>query len=249
MPISNDLIRDLAPKGCLRVALNIANRVLAASRTTAVSPSGVTIDLSREFARRLGIDIAFEECDTPGKALQVLAAGDADLGFLAVDPVRGKDVYFSRPYVELECGYLAHESSALRHCSEVDQPGCDVFVLKTSAYDLHLTRTLRHATLVRLDDASQVLNAFLRHSSSAVVAAIKPLLIDHTARAPGLRLLEGSFLTVGQAMVLPRRCNLASQTYLEQFTQEMIQGGGICAALERHGIGGALVAGAASRGE
>ncbi|MGE4239115.1 transporter substrate-binding domain-containing protein [Ramlibacter sp.] len=238
----NDLLQDLAPTGRLRVALNSANGVLAASRTTSERPAGVTIDLSRELARRLGLDVAFEECDTPGKALRVLAAGDADLSFFAVDPLRAQEVHFTRPYVEIECGYVARDNSPLVRGDDVDQTGCTVFVFETSAYDLYLTRTLRHATIVRVREQAKVLDAFLQHQGLAALAGIKPSLIVTAERTPGLRMLEGGFPGVGQAMALPRRCGAATQAYLEQFAQEMIEGGFIGAALERHGIQGARVA-------
>jgi polar amino acid transport system substrate-binding protein len=59
--MDESVVRDIAPAGLLRVALNMGNPILTSSFSAKVAPAGVTIDLSREFARRLGIEAQFHE--------------------------------------------------------------------------------------------------------------------------------------------------------------------------------------------
>jgi polar amino acid transport system substrate-binding protein len=49
----SDIVANLAPTGTLRAAINLGNPVLAAG--TACEPTGVTVDLARELASRLGV--------------------------------------------------------------------------------------------------------------------------------------------------------------------------------------------------
>src|SRR5258708_36531499 len=53
-----DVLKDLAPTGKLRAAINFGNGVLAQKGKTG-EPQGVTADLSRELAKRLGVEVSF----------------------------------------------------------------------------------------------------------------------------------------------------------------------------------------------
>ncbi len=235
------LLPELAPTGHLRASLNIANTILAHSNTEAAKPAGVTIDLSRELARRLGVAVEFLEWDAPGESLRALADGAGDVGYLAVDPKRAQEVYFTFPYVQIEACYLAKQESALTHQSQVDQPGTEVLVMDTSAYDLFLTRHLQHATLVRLP-AEEVFPALREDRTGRRVAAgIKQALLAEIQGASGFRLLDGCFLAIQQAMVLPSKSSAAARSAIRAFLAEMISTGFIAESLERHQISGATV--------
>lgn len=232
---------ELAPQGHLRVSLNMANAVLAMSNTMSEKPAGVTIDLSRELGRRLGVEVELIEWAAPGDSVRALATGRADVGYLAVDPGRAQQVWFTQPYVQIEGCYLAKATSPLRNHGGVDQPGTDVLVIDTSAYDLHLTRTLKHATVVRLRDAQDVLQALLAHDGRAVVAGVKQALINDMKSTGGLRLLDGYFMAIFQAMVLPRGRSEIARQAVEAFLGEMVESGFIASSLASHGIDGATV--------
>ncbi len=247
MTPDSSLARELAPTGRLRASLNMANAVLAQSHTVADKPAGVTIDMARELARRLGVEVDFLQWDSPGESVAALAGGQADVGFLAVDPKRAEQVHFTAPYVQIEGCYMAREDSPLRDQSEVDRPGTEIIVLDTSAYDLYLTRTLQHATLVRYPDAEQVLQALLHHTGRAVAAGVKQALLADIARTPGVRLLDGFFMAIMQAMVLPQGRSAAAVHAVETFLGDLVDSEFITGAMLRHGIEGATVVGAGKR--
>lgn len=54
---SADVVSDLAPTGSLRASINLGNPVLA--QGTPNSPTGVTVDIAREVAARLGVPVQF----------------------------------------------------------------------------------------------------------------------------------------------------------------------------------------------
>ena len=62
MPASSAVtaaVADLAPTGKLRAAINFSNPVLAGRDPTTGEPCGISVDLARELARRLGVAIEF----------------------------------------------------------------------------------------------------------------------------------------------------------------------------------------------
>ena len=141
---------DLAPTGTLRAAVNLGNPVLACG--TPAEPGGVTVDLAREVAARLGVPVEFACFDAARKSFEALTSGAADLAFLAIEPARADRVAFTPPYVLIEGVYVVADGSPFASPADVDRPGVRIGVKEGSAYDLYLTRTLRHATIVRGED-------------------------------------------------------------------------------------------------
>jgi polar amino acid transport system substrate-binding protein len=233
---------ELVPTGRLRVSLNMANPVLAQSRTAPDKPAGVTIDLSRELARQLNVELDFLQWESPGDSVLALARGVADVGYLAVDPKRAEQVQFTAPYVQIEACYMVGQTSHLQDQFEVDRPGVEVLVIDTSAYDLYLTRNLQHASIVRLPTSEDVLQKLLRDTTGLTVAAgIKQALLAQAQRVGGLRLLNGHFMAIRQAMVLPRGIGAQARATVEAFLAEMVRSGFIAESLARHRIAGVTV--------
>src|SRR5215471_7182478 len=146
---SPDIVKSLAPTGRLRVALNLGNIVLVQTDEKTGAQKGVTVDLANELSRRLGVPVDFNTFDGAGKAFEALKGGAVDIVFLAIEPVRAAEVAFSAPYVIIEGVYMVPKDSAIRSVDEVDREGVRIAVNKASAYDLFLTRSLKHAKLVR----------------------------------------------------------------------------------------------------
>src|SRR5438876_2859042 len=144
-----EVVRDLAPTGKLRAAINLGNMVLAQKDPASGEPRGITVDLARELGRRLGLPVELVPFDAAGKVFEALKAGAWDIAFLAIEPVRAAEIAFTAPYVIIEGVYMVPVSSPLRAVDQVDRDGVRIAVNKGSAYDLFLTRTLEHAQLVR----------------------------------------------------------------------------------------------------
>jgi polar amino acid transport system substrate-binding protein len=93
--MSASIARDLAPTGVLRASINLGNPVLA--RGTADAPSGITVDLSHEIAARLDVPVAFSCFDAARDSFGALRDGTADIAFLAIEPARAAEVWFTVP--------------------------------------------------------------------------------------------------------------------------------------------------------
>ena len=239
--MSPDVASCLAPSGKLRASINTGNAVLARPGAGGGPPIGVSVDLATELARRLGVEVEFLVFDTAAKSVDAVAAGQADIGFFAIDPKRGEHISFSAAYLHIEGAYLVRDDSPLRANEEVDRAGHRVVVGQGSAYDLYLTRELREATLVRAPSSPAVVDVFLREGAH-VAANVKQQLESDAKRIPGLRLLPGRFMVIQQAMGCPRARGAQAAAALARFVEDMKAGGFVAQALTRHGVEGASVA-------
>jgi polar amino acid transport system substrate-binding protein len=242
--VSETLIASLAPLGHLRAAINFGNPILANRIGTPARPAGVSVDLAREFARRLGLNVELVEFDAAGKSVDAVTAEQVDIGFFAVDPTRAACIDFTAPYVLIEGSYLVRQDSALTRNEEVDIEGFVVVVGKASAYDLYLTRSLIHAQIIRSATSQKVVNLFLQQKAD-VAAGVRQQLEDDAKRHAGLRLLPGRFMVIQQAMGLSKSRGKAAADHLRTFVEEIKTSGFVADALKRHGIHGASVAPAA----
>ncbi|MDR5741252.1 MULTISPECIES: ABC transporter substrate-binding protein [unclassified Caballeronia] len=241
MHIDQDVVRKIAPEGRLRASINLGNPILANRRADTGEPFGVSIDLAREFARRLNVDIELVAFDTAGKSVEAVANEQADIGFFAIDPLRGESIAFTAPYVLIEGCYLVRDESSIRANDQVDREGVRVTVGKGSAYDLFLTRELKHAQIVRAPTSQAVVQTFIDQGLD-VAAGVRQQLEADAARTPGLRLLGERFMVIRQAMGTPKSRGDAAADLLRAFVEEMKGSGFVAEALKRHGIAGASVA-------
>jgi len=232
-------IAELASTGRLRAAINLGNPILA-SRGADGAPQGVSVDLAREAARRLGVTLELVPFDSAGAVVEAIKARQVDLAFVAIDPVRGADTDYTPPYVIIEGAYLVRDDSPLQRNDEVDRAGTRVAVGRGSAYDLFLTRELKAATIVRAPTSPAVTDLFLAQHLD-VAAGVRQQLEADARRVGGVRLLPGRFMAIEQAMGVPKGRHQA-QAWLADFVEEMKASGFVAAALSRHHVEGATVA-------
>lgn len=244
MPLSPDTVRAFAPTGRLRASINLGNPILAGRDPASGEPAGVSIDLARALAERLGLELELVVWDSAGKSVDAVTGEQADVGFFAIDPVRGAGIAFTDAYVLIEGAYLVRQDSPLRDKDEVNRAGVRVMVGKGSAYDLYLTRELKQADILRAPTSPAVVDAFLAENAD-VAAGVKQQLEADMRRLPGLRMLPGSFMTIRQAMGLPKGRGADAAAALAAFVEDMKASGFVAQALARHGIEGAAVAPAA----
>ena len=244
MSISTEVIQAFAPTGALRASINLGNPILAGTDPATGAARGVSVDLAREFAKRLGVPVELVVFDAAAKSVQAVTDEQADIGFFAIDPLRGAGIAFTAAYVLIEGCYLVRNDSPLQSNDEVDRAGRTVVVGKGSAYDLFLTRELKQATIVRSLTSPTVVDTFVEQRAD-VAAGVKQQLEGDAQRIGGLRLLPGRFMVIQQAMGVPKSRGADAAACLSAFVEEMKASGFVAAALRRHGIEGASVAPAA----
>ena len=135
------------------------------------------------------------------------------------------------------------QGSPIRSNAEVDRPGVRVAVGLGSAYDLYLTRELKQASIVRAPTSPAVVDFFLAQKLD-VAAGVRQQLEADAKRLPGMKLLDGRFMVINQAIGTPRGRD-AGVAYLREFVEQMKASGFVAEAIKRSGVGGVAVAPAA----
>ena len=231
----------LAPAGKLRASINLGNPILANRHPQTGEPVGVSVDLASALAHRLGAELVLSVFDTAAASVAAVRQERADIGFFAIDPLRGEGIAFSAPYVLIEGSYLVPVASPLKANEEVDRIGVRVTVGQGSAYDLFLTRELRQARIVRAPSSPEVVEVFVTQGLE-VAAGVRQQLEADLARFPDHRLLPGRFMVIQQAMGTSSGRGPEVADYLRNFVEDMKASGFVANALLRHGIQGASVA-------
>ncbi len=223
------VLNDLAPKGHVRAAINFGNPVLVQKDTAGGEPRGVSPDLARELAHRLGKPVEFIGFDTAGKVFEAAKQDVWDIAFLAIDPVRAAEITFTAPYVIIEGAYIVPENSPLHTIEDVDRDGVRIAVGRASAYHLFLKRELKHAKLVEAETSEASLDLFLKNGLNAAAGVRQPL--DAFAKTrPNLRVMPGRFMAINQAMCIPKGRDEGAR-YLRAFVEDAKASGFVAKAL------------------
>ena len=238
--MSQEAIAELAPNGVLRAAINMANFLLVSGSSPAGEPAGVAPDLALEIATRLGAQVAYVPFARPGELADAAGQGVWDIGLIAAEPARAQTIAFSPAYAEIAATYLVPAGSPLQTLADVDRPGVRIAVAARSAYDLWLSRHLRHAELVRAPGLDAAYELFVDGKLDAL-AGLRPRLLSDIEQLPGARILEGQFTAVQQAVGTARQ-NQAGAAFLRDFVEEAKSSGLIARLIERHRVRGLTVA-------
>lgn len=225
---------EFAPTGKLRAAINHGNPVLAARDAKTGELRGVTVDLSRELGRRLGLPVELVPFDAAGKVSAAARQGVWDVAYLAIDLERAQDIDYTAPYVELEGTYLVPAGSKLQNVEDADRAGVRIAVNPKSAYDLFLSRNLKQAQIVRPSTTAESL-ALLAKRELDAVAGVRTALVAASRTLPGSRVMKGRFMTIPQAAGLPKGRPQALR-FLQEFIESARTSGFVAAALKRHGL-------------
>ncbi len=234
--VGDSVVGDLAPSGVLRAAINLGNPVLA--QGTAAAPAGVAVDIARELGARLAVPVDLVCFGAARNCLAAMVRGDADVCFLAIEPARAAEIAFTAPYVVIEGVFVVPGDSGITTLADVDREHVRIGVNTGSAYDLFLSRTLRHATVVRADNGIEV----FRREGLDAGAGIRQPVSDFVARNPGFRIIDERFMQIRQAVGIARTRGPGTVRFLTAAIEELKASGFIRESLRRSGQDSALVA-------
>jgi polar amino acid transport system substrate-binding protein len=226
----------VAPTGRLRAGMNLSNTLFTMQDKATGELNGVSVDLIRELATRLRIEVEYLVYPTPGHVADASDKQEWDVALLAIEPARAQTIAFSPAMTEIEASYFVHKGSALQTPEQVDASGIRIAVADKAGYELYLTRTLRHATLVRAPSFDASLSAFEEHRAD-VMAALKPNLLKILQNTPSARILDKPFMVVNHGLGTPRN-RVAAAAYLKMFVDEINASDFVARSIARHGVKG-----------
>ena len=235
-----DVKKELAPSGKLRVGLNYGNFLLVLKDSPDGSPNGIAPDLGRELGKRLGVPVEFVKFPEAGQLADAVRDDKCDVGFLGAEPQRANEIAFTKAYLEIPVTFLVPPGSRIKSIGEVDQKGVRVSVSDRSAYDLYLSRNLKHATLVRSKGIQGSYDTYVKDKLE-VLAGLKPRLVSDAEKVPGSRVLEGQVTGVQQACGTTKK-RMAGAKYLSEFIEDVKRSGLVAKTIDKHGVRGVTVA-------
>ena len=232
--------KALAPTGKLRVGL-ISVPVHAVRDPYSGNLRGVSHDLGRELAARLGVP--FEPIVYPNPAAYVAAgqAGGWDIGSLGVAPERQALFDFAQPHLEVEYGFLVPPDTHIASVGETDRPSVRVALVAGSNSALAFIRDLKQASIVRGRDLSELIDLVMMGEAD-VIAAQKTNLYNIAPRIPGSRVLDGRSGSEEQALAIPKGRDSVALAYVREFVRDAKSRGLVQQAIDRAGVRGVVVA-------
>ena len=242
--MSDQARKELAPTGTLRAGINLSNFLLVTGRSASGDPEGVAPDMARAIGAELGVPVKLVPFKSPGELGDQVGKDMWDIGLIGAEPQRAEKIAFTAAYVEIEATYMVPEGSPIKSIADVDRKGVRIAVSARSAYDLWLENNIRNATLVRATGLDAAYDKFVGDKLD-VLAGLRPGLLKDMAKAPGMRILDGKFTAVQQA-VGTARPNTAGAAFLAAFVEKAKKSGLVAALIERHKVRGLSVAPPAS---
>jgi polar amino acid transport system substrate-binding protein len=231
---------ELAPTGVLRAGINLSNFLLVTGRTANDDPVGVAPDMAAAIAAALGVPVRYVPFKTPGELADQAGKNAWDIGLIGAEPQRAATIAFTAAYVEIEATYMVPPGSPLQSIAEVDRKGVRIAVSARSAYGLWLENNIKNATLVPVAGLDGAYNKFIDDKLEAL-AGLRPGLLKDVTKVPGLRILDGKFTAVQQA-VGTAKPNVEGAAFLAGFVEEAKKSGLVARLIERHNVKGLSVA-------
>lgn len=232
--MSPEIIAQLAPHGVLRAGINLSNFLLVTGRDAHGSPEGVSPDMARAVAERLGVPLRLVPYASPGLLADACGTDSWDIGLIGAEPQRAETIAFTAAYAEIEATFLVPADSPITTIAEVDRPGLRIASTARAAYDLWLERNIKQATLLRAESIDATF-ALFRDQKLDVLAGLRPRLLKDVAALPGARILDGQFSAVQQA-IGTARANTAAAAFLRDFVEEAKASGLVARLIEKHGV-------------
>lgn len=237
----NDKVRaQLAPTGVLRAGINLSNFLLVTGRSESGDPTGVAPDMAREIATALGVPVKYVTFKSPGELGDQVGKDVWDIGLIGAEPQRAEKIQFTAAYVEIEATYMVPEGSPIKSIADVDRKGVRIAVSARSAYDLWLVNNIRNATLVQVSGLDAAYEKFMSDKLE-VLAGLRPGLLKDVGKAPGLKILDGKFTAVQQA-VGTAKANVEAAAFLADFVEKTKKSGMVQSFIDRHRVQGLSVA-------
>ena len=121
--------RELTPTGKLRVGIGVApasSAFWATKDAASGQPRGVTVELGKALAQRLGVPLELMPYNSSGEVTEAGAAAQWDVSFLPVDAERAQKVDFGPNYYLFVSTYLVPPGSPIKTIDQVDRDGVRV---------------------------------------------------------------------------------------------------------------------------
>jgi polar amino acid transport system substrate-binding protein len=194
----------IAPGGTLRVVYLGNNPAQAVRNPTTGEIRGPSAELARELGRRIGVPVEIRPIAGPPQVIEEVAAGRADIGFVAYAPSRAGTVEFSQTYTFVRQTFLVLEDSPIRSVADIDRAGQKIAGTTNDSITLFLGRTLKSATLLAVESNPDEIKKRLLAKDFDAFGANRQRLTTWMKELPGTRVLPDNLFGVPQTIIVPK---------------------------------------------
>ena len=230
----DEISKKLAPRGVLRVGLNMSNFLLVNSKDTNGLPGGVSPDIGKKLAEELNLKFKFVQFERPGLLADAVNDDKWDVGNIAHEKERSKTIDFSDPYVNIDANFLFRNKDNFNSNDEIDSSSIKIAVVDRSAYDLWLTENFKNAKLVKVGSIDKSHKLF-RDGDADVLAGLKPKLLDELKINNNFRIMSNPFTNIKQSIGI-KKGNPKILKFLNEFISKIINEGYVESLLKKHNV-------------
>ena len=236
--MSPEIVAQLAPTGVLRAGINMSNFLLVTGEVSDGDPDGVSPDMARAIAEKLGVECTLIPFKTPAEIADSAGKDVWDIGNIGAEPQRAAVMDFTAAYAEIEATYMVPAGSPIQSIGQVDREGIRIAHPPRSAYGLWLENNIKNAELVPAEGLEGAFELFVNEGLEAL-AGLRPGLVKDVEKLPGGRILDGQFSAVQQAVGV-NKGNDVAYAFLKNFVEEAKVSGFVANLIEKHGVQGRL---------
>lgn len=226
--------KKLAPKGVLRIGLNMSNFLLINGKDAAGLPDGVSPDIGKRLARELKLNYELVQYAKPGLLADAVNDDKWDIGNIACEKERAKSIDFTNSYVNIDANFIFRKKDSFKTNDDVNTSGTKVAVLERSAYDLWLTENFLNINLIRVNTIEESHKLF-RENKVNVLAGLKPKLIEEVEANDEFEMITIPFTFIKQSIGI-KKGNPEVLYFLNNFISDLIKEGFVESLLKKHSV-------------
>src|SRR5215813_4859133 len=235
--------RLLAPTGTLRSSFIATNPVQGRFDAKTGETTGPAADLTRELARRIGVPAVVMPLPDADAVLESVKSGKVDIGFLAVEAERARQVDFSDAYSSSGAAYAVRTASPFQKSADVDRAGVTIAAISGQAPEVYVREHVKNAKVQSLPSVppNAEMGRMLVDKRVDAFAANRTRMEELVRDVPGLRVLPDDYMVTLQALVV-RKGNAAQLAAINRFLTDVRKSGFVQGSLERARVAGVKVA-------
>jgi polar amino acid transport system substrate-binding protein len=224
-------IPEIAPQGKLRVGMLGYNPVLVTHKPDG-NISGVSMNLGKFIAERLGVPLEPIIYPTPEAGVQSYGTGEWDILIGPRGPAVEQKADFGPDILLVDNIYVAAPGRDFVDAGQVDKPGVKIGVVLNGVPDQFLSRNLKSAELVRVSAPIEVAVETLRSGKADVFASSGQYARAVAANLSNATIVPGAFLSVHMAVALAKGRTSVAQSKFADLVNEAKRTGVVQRAID-----------------
>jgi polar amino acid transport system substrate-binding protein len=228
---------EIVPTGKLRYGLNASNAALSA-RAADGSVSGISIDLGKFIAGRLGVPFEPVVYATTEDFTRSFQSGEWDITSVGTSPGAKEKFSFTPDILLVDYVYLAAPGHIFKDIADVDRPGVKVGASQNGSGSQFLKRTLKSAELILGPGSVASEVESLGTGKVDVYGSNTNNLLLVAARLPGAAFIPGAFFTVHFAVAMSNARSSAAEKRLSDIVEAAAVTGLLQNAIQKAGLKG-----------